>query len=107
MDDETLKRLCELSPFVTGPSAATELHAGGVFFCVLYRRELTFRSSGEVNLEFKILDDWRPLDREAQSLESQSCVGKLSPNSRGYIEITFPGMNFTGAECENLNGACF
>lgn len=100
---DRLQKLCDLSPFVTGPSAQTELHAGGVFFCVLYRRELIFHSNDRVDLNYSLLDNWRPLADEAKYLTG-STSGKLRSNSRDYIEIVFPGMTFTGLECENLHG---
>ena len=103
MDETTLRTLCELSPFVTGPSATSDLHAGGVFFCVIYRRELTFHPNRLADLNFHVLDNWRPSGGEVQDLNSKSCSGKVTSNSRGYIEISFPNMQFTGCECDNLS----
>lgn len=104
MDPHRLDMLCEASPFVTGPEATTDLHAGGIFFCVLYQRELTFHSNRDVSLNYRILDNWRPLDDEVQCLSSRSKRGKASVDSKGNLTIAFPDMTFTGAECDNLPG---
>ena len=37
-------------------------------------------------------------------LSSQSCGGELTENSRGYLEIAFPGMTVTESECDDLTG---
>lgn len=104
MDTQRLNMLCESSPFATGPEATTDLHAGGNFFCVLYRRELVFHPNCEVELNYKILDNWCPLDDEAECLSSRSCRGTATIDSKGNLTITFPGIKFTGSECDNFPG---
>jgi hypothetical protein len=102
MDSQRLHNLCELSPFTTRLEAMTDVHAGPNVFCVLYRRELVFHPNHEVELNYRIVDNWRPLDDEAERLLSRSCRGTLSPGGR--LKISFPNMDFYGAEYEKRAG---
>ena len=67
------------------PACGWDIHV-----CVLYCRELSFHLDGSVDLTYRVLDNWRPFDDEAESLASQFCRGILVENSRDYIEIRFP-----------------
>lgn len=102
MDSQRLHKLCELSPFTTSLEATTDVHAGPNVFCVLYRRELVFHPNHDVELNYHIVDNWRPLDDEAEKLLSRCCRGTLSPGDR--LEISFPNMDFYGAEYDKLAG---
>jgi len=107
MNVDRLTRLCDLSPFSSGPCADTEFHAGGIFFCVIYCRRLIFQPSGNVDLNYDMLDNSRSMDSmeyDAKVLMSRSSSGNLTETSRGYLHIAFPDMSFTGLECEKLPG---
>jgi len=108
MENSHLRTLCASSPFTTNIEASTDVHAGRNFFCVLYRGELVFRANGEVELNYRVLDNWRPLDDEAESLSERSTRGTVTIDSAGNLKITFPNMTFWGAAVQKFpRSSCF
>ena len=96
MKTDALSQLKLNAEYSTGPFATTDLHAGGNLFCVIYEEVLTFSEGGTVNLEFRILDNWRPLANEAAELLESNATGKYFINGKGYIKIEFPRFHMTG-----------
>ena len=48
--------------YQSGLIANTDLHAGGLFFCIIYRYCLNFFENGKVELTKKLVDAFRPMD---------------------------------------------
>lgn len=90
--NEVLQQLTLDVTYRTGPLAKTDLHAGGLFFCVIYRECLQFGAGGRVRRWCEVLDDSRPLDDEADKLRELNHVGTYCVNDRGYLECMFPNM---------------
>lgn len=79
--------------------AHTDLHAGGVFFGIVYSKCLKFESDGQVTLTNKIVDPFRPMDpSDLTHLENYKATGKYSVNDRGYLICDFKEIftTFTG-----------
>jgi hypothetical protein len=89
--------------YLSGLVANTELHAGGLFFCILYKNCLEFFENGQVELTKKIVDAFRPMDEnDIRHLEDYRVIGKYSINERGYLVCKFEGVSliFTGVATE-------
>lgn len=83
--------------YSSGPIADTDLHAGGVFICIIYRRILTFLPDGVVKLTGEILDRARAMDNlDAEKIASQVQMGSFGVNDRGYIQCEFDDVTLTG-----------
>src|SRR5438045_1433648 len=95
-----LGRLALEVPYRTGPLAWTDLHAGGLFFCVVYRECLQFGSGGRVRRWREVIDDSRPLDDEPEQFRATDTVGSYRLNDRGYVQCVFPELELTGLPCE-------
>jgi hypothetical protein len=95
-----LERLTLDVPYRTGPLAWTDLHAGGLFFCVVYRECLQFGGAGRVRRWCEVLDDSRPLADEAEQLRATDVVGSYRLGDRGYVCCAFPDLELTGLPCE-------
>ena len=100
MPDNPLSKIVLDVEYSSGPRATSDLHAGGIFFCVLYEEVLVFRPNNVVERDVRILDNWRPLDDEADSLAERSATGTYGLNSRGYISCNFPHASYTGLACD-------
>lgn len=90
--------------YLSGLIAKTELHAGGLFFCILYHNCLKFFENGKVELTKKVFDAFRPMDEnDIRYLENYKIVGKYSFNDRGYLVCEFEELflTFTGLTTEN------
>lgn len=97
-----LTRLVFDAPYCSGPLAWTDLHAGGVFFCVVYRECLQFRAGGVVRRWCEVLDEARPFDDEPEQLRAAGGDGRYWINDRGYLVCTFPDLELTGLPCEQM-----
>ncbi len=86
--------------YTSGPLATSDLHAGGIFFCVLYEEVLIFRPNNVVELDVRILDNWRPLDDEADFLSKRSATCSYGLNDREYLSCKFPHATYTGLPCD-------
>ena len=100
MPDNLLSKIMLDVEYSSGPRATSDLHAGGIFFCVLYEDVLVFRPNNTVELDVRILDNWRPLDDEADFLAKRSATGTYEINSKGYISCNFPHASYTGLACD-------
>ena len=99
--------------YSTGLMATTDLHAGGLFFCIIYRKVLHFRDNGEVVLCEKLVDPFRPMDPvDVARIEKYRITGKYFKNGRGNLECQFEGLSMEGLPTElderivafNVNG---
>jgi hypothetical protein len=88
-------------PYQTGPMAWTDLHAGGVFFCVVYRECLQFGSNAHVRRWREVIDDSRPFHDEAQELRALNELGSYRLNDRGYLTCEFESLCLTGSPCRH------
>lgn len=83
--------------------ANTDLHSGGLFFCILYQNCLEFFENGKVELSKKVIDAFRPMDEnDIRHLENYNIIGKYSFNDRGYLVCEFEDLSlkFTGVATE-------
>ena len=79
--------------------ADTDLHAGGIFFCIIYRKCLVFLDNGEVQLSKELVDPFRPMDDEdVMRIKNYNHKGRYCLNNRQYLECHFEeiGLNLTG-----------
>jgi hypothetical protein len=97
--DTVLNRLALDVPYRSGPQGWTDLHAGGLFFCVVYRECLQFSAGGRAKRWCEVIDDSRPLDDEVEQLRQSECVGTYGVNDRGYLVCSFPDLELTGLPC--------
>ena len=76
--------------------ANTELHAGGLFFCIIYSNCLVFKNNGQVILTKKVIDPFRPMDAiDIKHLEDYKITGKYYTNDRGYLVCEFEEIFIT------------
>jgi hypothetical protein len=95
-----LERLHYDTPYRSGPDAWTDLHAGGLFSCVVFQEVLQFSRDGSVRRWYEILDDSRPLDDEVEALRRSASCGGYLVNERGYLECVFADLKLVGLPCE-------
>ncbi|WNO03521.1 hypothetical protein [Rhodoferax mekongensis] len=88
-------------PYFSGPLAFTDLHAGGVFFCVVYRECMRFEAMGRVTWWREVVDASRPYWEDVGKFEALTINGTYGRNDRGYLVCKFPNMEMTGAECDD------
>lgn len=89
--------------YLSGMIANTDLHAGGIFFCIIYQNCLQFFENGKVELTKSNIDDFRPMDdNDVQHLKKYKVVGTYSLNERGYLVCQFKELawTFTGLPTE-------
>ena len=85
--------------YQSGLIANTDLHAGGLFFCIIYRNCLEFFENGKVELTKKVVDAFRPMDEnDVSHMEHYKIEGKYSFNERGYLVCEFGDLflEYTG-----------
>ena len=95
MRTDPLSQLKLNAEYSAGPIATTDLHAGGNLFCVIYEEVLTFCEGGTVDIEFRILDNWRPLADEAANLVESNATGQYFVKN-GHIKIQFLNFQMIG-----------
>ena len=87
---------------VTDPISTSELHAGGIFFSIIYEESLKFELDSSVTLNRKVIDEFRPMDKaDVDMIENTHLSGRLVTNSRGYLEIEFEDFRFIGAKVDS------
>jgi hypothetical protein len=89
--------------YLSSMIANTELHAGGLFFCIIYQNCLQFFENGKVELTKKIIDAFRPMDEnDVRHLENYKVIGNYSLNDRGYLVCEFEDLflTYTGISTE-------
>lgn len=82
----------------------TDVHAGGLFFCVIYQNCLEFRADGKVLLTKQLVNAFRPMDpADIKRLENYRVTGQYSVNERGYLVCDFGEifLQYTGMEMES------
>lgn len=92
--------------YQSGLIANTHLHAGGLFFCIIYQNCLEFFHDGKVELTKKVIDAFRPMDEnDVRHLENYKITGKYHLNDRGYLICDFEDLfwRFTGLPTEKDN----
>lgn len=92
--------------YQSGLIANTDLHAGGLFFFIIYQNKLEFFENGKVNLTKKVVDAFRPMDEnDVQHLQNYKIVGDYSFNDRGYLVCKFEDLfwTFTGLSSEKYS----
>ena len=87
--------------YQTGPLAQTDLHAGGVFFCVVYKECLQFGRDSQVRRWCEVIDDSRPFDQEAKEIKALNELGSYHINARGYVTCEFDSLSLTGLPCRD------
>ena len=89
--------------YQSGLIANTDLHAGGLFFCIIYQNQLEFFENGKVELTKKVVEALRPMDEnDVEHLQNFKIVGDYSFNDRGYLVCKFEDLfwTFTGLSSE-------
>jgi hypothetical protein len=77
-------------------TADTDLHAGGIFFCIIYRKCLVFLDNGEVELSKELVDAFRPMDDvDVRLIQNYRYKGRYIFNDREYLECHFEEINLT------------
>jgi hypothetical protein len=70
--------------------AITDLHGGGIFFCLVYIKVLTFKTDGEVVLTKKVINPFRPMDPiDIALIDNFKIKGKYHTNDNDYITCEF------------------
>jgi len=70
--------------------ANTDLHAGGIFFCVIYVNRLSFHENGEVVLTRIITNPFRPMDpADVQQINNYKSVGIYHKAKNGCLICDF------------------
>ena len=90
--------------YVSELIANTDLHAGGIFFCIIYQDYLEFFENGRVELTKKVVDAFRPMDdMDVLHLERYKLSGTYSFSDRGYLICSFDEafLKYTGQFTEN------
>ncbi len=83
--------------------ADTDLHAGGLFFCIIYRNSLEFINDDKVLFTKIIVDAFRPMDeQDVMHLENYKIEGQYFYNERGHLICEFKDLflRYTGLQTE-------
>jgi hypothetical protein len=92
--------------YLSGMIANADLHAGGIFFCIIYQNCLVFFSDGTVALTKKVVDAFRPLDEnDILYLKNYKAIGTYMVNDNGYLVCNFESLFwiFTGLPTNKNN----
>ncbi|HEY9045666.1 MAG TPA: hypothetical protein VIN08_07205 [Ohtaekwangia sp.] len=92
--------------YFSGLKASAELHAGGIFFCIVYRSCIQFRNNGVVKYWSEVVDPLSPMDDyDIEQIINDRAEGNYFFNDRGYIECHFDSarMRLTG-KATNIPG---
>lgn len=85
------------TPYIASPQASTELHAGGIFFCIPYEERITFFEDGRVELRRKVIEDFRPMDnQDVDAINDFFLKGSYRLSGRRYILCEFGKRTMTG-----------
>lgn len=84
--------------YVSGPRASTDMHAGGIFFCVPYEEVIVFSEDGTVVLSRRVIEHFRPMDGRAETDRRYNFKkeGRYELSKRGYILCRFDGLTMWG-----------
>jgi len=89
--------------YKSGPKASTDLHAGGIFFCVPYEEILTFSQDGTLELIKRVIENFRPFDgqQEIDAINNFKIKGTYRLSDRKYIQCEFENYTMTGLPLQN------
>ena len=84
--------------YISAPKAATDIHAGGIFFCTPYEDIITFFEDGTVEIRRSVIENFRPMDgrEEIDRLNNYRKWGQYRLNDRNYIECIFDDFSMIG-----------
>lgn len=84
--------------YLSGPQAMTDLHAGGIFFCVPYLECVIFRENAIVEITRRVIERFRPMDgqTEIDHINNKQLIGKYSISDRNYLVCTFENLYMIG-----------
>lgn len=96
-------------PYLSGYNASTDLHAGGIFFCILYKNSIVFHEGGKVTLTHTDIHPVRPMDDfDVERIKNHQNEGTYTFNQRGYLECHFTvgetNITYTGMIIETHPG---
>lgn len=88
--------------YKSSPMASTDMHAGGIFFCVPYEEIIKFWENGKVELTRRVIEYFRPMDGqpEIDEINNFKLIGTYGLSDRNYIECKFEGFSMTGLPLE-------
>ncbi|RYU96693.1 hypothetical protein [Emticicia agri] len=89
--------------YLSSLKADTDLHSGGLFFCIIYQNCLEFFENGKVEYTKKLVDAFKPMDDiDIKHLENYKIIGEYSYNQRGYLKCEFEDifLSLTGLPTE-------
>lgn len=98
------RQLAYQATYRSGPEAWTDLHAGGLFFCVLYETCLRFEKTGTVLAWNELLPGARPLHDEVERLAAPPEEGTWLVNDHGYLVCSFGDRQLTGLPWPEVPG---
>jgi hypothetical protein len=82
--------------YLSGLTADTDLHAGGIFFCIIYRKCLLFLENGEVQLSNELEDAFRPMDdTDVRLIQDYHYKGRYFLNNKQNLECHFEEISLT------------
>ena len=93
--------------YLTGPIANTDLHAGGLFFAIIYKKSLVFSDNEVVVISRELVEPFRPMDdQDEKMIQNYRFTGRYFFNSREYLECHFEeiGLVLTGLPVANHSG---
>jgi len=84
--------------YKSSPKASTDIHAGGIFFCVPYEDIIIFFENGNVELRKRVIENFRPMGGQSQidKINNFKLMGTYELSDRNYIECTFENYSMTG-----------
>jgi len=81
--------------YKTGLAASTDLHAGGIFFCIIYEQVIKFTDASSVEMYYKVINPLSPMDDyDVEQLSNYFQKGSWSYNNQGYLYCQFPDISY-------------
>tara|TARA_B100000683_G_C12474576_1_gene549015 strand:+ start:937 stop:1317 length:381 start_codon:yes stop_codon:yes gene_type:complete len=96
--------------YKSSPKAWTDIHAGGLFFCVPYEEIVKFHKGGKVEITKRVIENFRPCwgQRQIDKINNFKLIGTYKLSGREYVECTFEGLSMIGLPLEiNYNIIAF
>lgn len=93
-------------PYLGSLEASTDLHAGGIFFCIVYRPALTFfRRNNTVIMSHEIVATPSPMDNsDVDRIKNVRVKGVWSFNERNHLVCSFENRLYMQGEPTNRSG---
>jgi hypothetical protein len=88
--------------YKSSPKASTDLHAGGIFFCVPYEEIITFYKDGKVEIKRSVIENFRPMDGQSEidEINDFKLKGTYELSSKKYIKCKFEDFSMIGLPLE-------